>query len=175
MEGEAEAAEAGPSVFLPGRVPPRYQPDPRATGRWRKVRSQALERDSSRCVRCGEPATDVDHRVELIDGGAPYDLTNLQSLCEACHDAKSSEARYERARRASPSWERMTECPRCSGGGRCATCTTPPHPCGVCLGVRVVPETRATELALPSQAELAEVSARAWEGAVVRPSVPEST
>ena len=161
---------AGPSTFLPGQTPHRYLPDPRTAPEWRRVRKAALVRDHSICRGCGRPATDVDHRIELIDGGAPFDLENLQSLCAACHDAKSSEARYRRASRATSTWGRMALCPRCTGTGLCALCTLAAHTCSVCLGVRFVPERCATGEELPSQVVLAEVSSVAWAGAVPRPA-----
>ena len=33
---------------------------------------------------------ECDHVVPLDRGGSPYDLANLQSLCRACHIAKSA-------------------------------------------------------------------------------------
>lgn len=118
---------------------------------------------------CGAAADDVDHRVELIDGGEAYDLANLQSLCGKCHDAKSSEARYQRSVRAGAAWGRMSVCPRCLGSGRCALCDEPAHGCTFCLGVRVVPEWVGYGGDAPSQFVLALVGSSAWEGAV-RPS-----
>lgn len=156
----------GPSEFLSGQVPARFQPDPRATAAWKRVRRQALRRDRGRCLVCGAAADDVDHRVELIDGGAAYDLANLQSLCGKCHDAKSSEARYQRSVRAGATWGRMSVCPRCRGSGRCALCDEPAHGCTFCLGVRVVPERVGDGGDVPSQFVLALVGSSAWEGAV---------
>jgi 5-methylcytosine-specific restriction enzyme A len=155
----------GPSTFLPGRIPPRFQPDPRATAEWRRLRKAVLARDHFLCRSCGSAASDVDHRVELIDGGAPYDPENLQALCEACHDAKSSESRYRRATRAASSWGRMALCPRCSGTGRCVDCLATPHACTSCLGVRFIPEYCAQRGEIPSQAVVAQVSSLAWAGA----------
>ena len=40
---------------------------------------------TSGCVR---PACDVDHRKARVNGGT-HDLSNLQALCESCHDAKT--------------------------------------------------------------------------------------
>jgi HNH endonuclease len=171
-EVDEDAVLVAPSVFLPGRVPARYQPDPRGTPKWRRVRKEALARDQAICRHCGQPATEVDHRVELIDGGAPFDLDNLQSLCAACHDSKSSEARYRRAARASSTWGRMTACPGCAGSGRCLRCESALHVCNQCLGVRVVPERCMENRELPSQLLLAEVSPLAWAGAEPRPPGP---
>ena len=164
-EPDGLALAVGPSVFRPGQTPRRYAPDPRATPAWKRLRKEVLERDHFACRRCGEPATDVDHRMELIDGGPPYDLENLQALCAACHDAKTSESRYRRARYASRTWGRMALCPRCSGIGRCPICLGSPHVCTVCLGLRVIPESCESDGNIPSQAVVAEVSSDAWAGA----------
>ena len=32
----------------------------------------------------------MDHRIPLDDGGAPYDLGNLQVLCRGCHIRKTA-------------------------------------------------------------------------------------
>jgi HNH endonuclease len=159
------ALTIGPSMFRPGQTPRRFQPDPRMTPQWKRLRKTALKRDHFACRRCGQPASDVDHRVELIDGGAAFDLENLQALCAPCHDAKSSESRYRRARRATSSWGRMALCPRCSGTGLCIECPAAPHPCTVCLGVRFTPESCAERGEVPSQSVISEVSSLAWAGA----------
>lgn len=64
--------------------------------RWRKVREQALRRDRYLCVEClrhGRPTTalDVDHIVPFssIDDPLRLDVSNLQSLCRPCHNAKT--------------------------------------------------------------------------------------
>lgn len=73
---------------------------------WRKLRAAHLKAHP-RCVRCGDPARDVDH-IEPIRV-APLrrlDPGNLQSLCKPCHSrAKQSEERRGRlggAREATP-------------------------------------------------------------------------
>lgn len=68
---------------------------------WRGVRKLALERDGGLCVRCRKPAKDVDHIVSLMEGGAPYDLANLQSLCRPCHNRKGQETQSQVWRQAS--------------------------------------------------------------------------
>jgi 5-methylcytosine-specific restriction endonuclease McrA len=55
-----------------------------ATKRWAMTRRRQLF-DHPLCDQCGIVATDVHHVVDLADGGPPYDLDNLQSLCQACH------------------------------------------------------------------------------------------
>ena len=62
--------------------------------RWRAVRLLALDRDGWACVKCGRAGRlEVDHRIALEDGGAVFDLGNLQSLCTDCHFEKSQEER----------------------------------------------------------------------------------
>ena len=64
---------------------------------WRYIRSKIRRRDKYRCVLCGQPATDVDHIVELADGGSWHDFANLRSLCGGCHKKKTNEMRKIRA------------------------------------------------------------------------------
>jgi 5-methylcytosine-specific restriction protein A len=71
--------------------------------RWRKIRLLALRRDGEVCqIRwrgCLGKANTVDHIVELEDGGAPYDLSNLQACCRPCNTAKRNAHLAARARR----------------------------------------------------------------------------
>ena len=56
---------------------------------WRKVRLTVLDRDSWACIRCNKKGRlEVDHVTALEDGGAVYDLGNLQTLCRSCHISK---------------------------------------------------------------------------------------
>ncbi|MBE9636547.1 HNH endonuclease [Salipiger pacificus] len=60
------------------------------TARWKVVRKQAKDRDDWRCVECGNRGRlEVDHIKAIRDGGAEYDLDNLQTLCIACHARKT--------------------------------------------------------------------------------------
>ena len=70
----------------------------RSSGRWRKVRALVLAAQpvcadiwgwhaaAGRVVL----ATQVDHIVGLREGGAAFAVENLQPLCLACHNKKSS-------------------------------------------------------------------------------------
>ena len=56
---------------------------------WGKRSREAKERDAWRCVRCG--ATEclhTDHIIPLSSGGS-NELSNLQTLCEPCHEEKT--------------------------------------------------------------------------------------
>lgn len=59
--------------------------------RWQALRFLALRRDGFKCVACGARGRlEVDHIAPVRD--APeraFDLDNLQSLCPACHGAKT--------------------------------------------------------------------------------------
>lgn len=74
---------------------------------WEKIRKRVLIRDRRRCtwllddgVRCGMPATDVDH----IKPGDDHGESNLRSLCSDHHQAKSS---CEGAAAKAANWRRQ--------------------------------------------------------------------
>ena len=56
------------------------------------MRLKVLDRDGWRCRTCGKVGRlEVDHIKPLDQGGAVYDLDNLQALCRSpCHFAKTS-------------------------------------------------------------------------------------
>ncbi|MDE0190753.1 MAG: HNH endonuclease signature motif containing protein [Gammaproteobacteria bacterium] len=57
---------------------------------WREVRALVFERDGRRCVECGRTdGLECDHRTPVKDGGDPWDMANLQTLCRGCHIAKT--------------------------------------------------------------------------------------
>lgn len=53
---------------------------------WQKARAAAKQRDGHQCQRCGlvTESLSVHHRVPVRQGGT-HDLSNLISLCAACH------------------------------------------------------------------------------------------
>lgn len=62
---------------------------------WNKLRLRILQRDKRLCRSCKRKglttvATQVDHIVPKARGGGD-DETNLQSLCQPCHDLKTIE------------------------------------------------------------------------------------
>jgi 5-methylcytosine-specific restriction enzyme A len=75
--------------------------DPVAKGRygaaWQQLRKRVL-RESPKCETCGRPATDVDHRVAVADGGTD-DRSNLRALCLDCHKQHTAEQNRARRRR----------------------------------------------------------------------------
>lgn len=59
------------------------------TPEWRAVRQRKLNINPV-CECCGKKkATMVDHITPIKQGGSKFDLSNLQSLCWACHSSKS--------------------------------------------------------------------------------------
>lgn len=70
---------------------------------WRALRTQyiGLQPLCEHCTRRGiaTPAHTVDHVKEIEDGGAVYDIDNLQSLCEPCHKIKTGEEKRRRNQR----------------------------------------------------------------------------
>lgn len=54
---------------------------------WRKLRMMVL-REEPLCRRCGNPASEVDHRVPKEQGGDDT-RDNLQALCKPCHSTKT--------------------------------------------------------------------------------------
>jgi 5-methylcytosine-specific restriction enzyme A len=64
---------------------------------WRKVSGGVRRRDGYRCVKCGAFGKQVDHIISRYDGGAPLDPDNLQTLCVACHNAKTQKDKRNRS------------------------------------------------------------------------------
>ena len=68
--------------------------------RWRKLRNQKAKLNPI-CEHCEEfgvakPVEEVDHVIELEDGGEVWNINNLQSLCKRCHIIKTEECRKAR-------------------------------------------------------------------------------
>lgn len=49
------------------------------------------------CARLRSSWWDLDHRVPIADGGHPYDLRNLRTLCVWCHQDETARAATARA------------------------------------------------------------------------------
>ena len=59
------------------------------TQRWRNVRKDYLNRHPL-CVRRERPASVVDHIIPIADGGAEWEESNFQAMCQSCHNKKSA-------------------------------------------------------------------------------------
>lgn len=66
---------------------------PYNTSRWHRLRLLKL-RQNPFCEYCPglrkNPATDVDHRQSIANGGAVWDMENLVSACHPCHSQKTA-------------------------------------------------------------------------------------
>lgn len=59
---------------------------------WQNMRRIVLLEHDFICVSCGNQATMVDHIVPTkIDWARRLDKSNLQPLCDACHNQKTKE------------------------------------------------------------------------------------
>ena len=65
-------------------------------GQWAKTRKWYIGQHPM-CEMCGqEKATEVDHIVEIADGGDRHSAGNLQALCHRCHMRKTATIRRRR-------------------------------------------------------------------------------
>lgn len=88
---------------------PRYRHVKRIRGsKLKRLRDELLHRKPlcEECERNGRVSASTvrDHIVPLAEGGTE-DESNIQALCDPCHDAKSKRERIEAARR-----ERLQGC-----------------------------------------------------------------
>ena len=80
--------------------------------RWRQLRCPVRQRAAWRCERCGRAGRlEVDHKTPLRDGGALYDLDNLQALCRGCHIEKTRGENAARRNTPAPvlAWRELVE------------------------------------------------------------------
>lgn len=71
---------------------------------WKRLREQAFRIYGTSCVICGEVAKEIDHIIELDQGGLD-EIGNLQPLCKDCHKRKT----------AAYNSKRMTKTPQSNG------------------------------------------------------------
>lgn len=72
------------------------------------TRRAALNRDQHTCRHCGAPATEVDHIINLAQGGTHH-LDNLQALCTPCHRIKTEQEALQARRAAYAAAKHPTE------------------------------------------------------------------
>ena len=76
--------------------------------RWAAARQRVLNRDGWRCKKCGRPGRlEVHHIVPLHQGGAGYDLDNLEAMCRGCHIAVTAEGNRRKLSPAEEAWGRL--------------------------------------------------------------------
>ena len=80
--------------------------------RWAAVRRAVFERDGFRCVRCRRAGRlEADHivRLETDPEQDPYDPDGLQTLCRACHIAKTATENRGEPTPAEAAWRAMVD------------------------------------------------------------------
>lgn len=68
------------------------------TRAWKDMRDRVQRETGMQCEKCRLQVSRmiVDHIVEMRDGGAPLDRSNLMGLCYSCHAIKTRQAGMER-------------------------------------------------------------------------------
>ena len=69
------------------------------SNQWRKIRLIKL-RINPLCEQCEakgivREGKEIDHIKRLKEGGEPFDLENLQTLCKSCHAKKRAKERHQ--------------------------------------------------------------------------------
>jgi 5-methylcytosine-specific restriction endonuclease McrA len=75
---------------------------------WDAARVVVMRRDRYTCRSCGKRGRkrelEVDHILEIAEGGPSLDYDNLQTLCRPCHREKTVAFLRSRGRSAAPEW-----------------------------------------------------------------------
>ena len=68
---------------------------------WRSLMHRLIFERGRQCENCGASGCRIygDHIIELQDGGAELDPSNVKLLCATCHGRKTATAARERMRR----------------------------------------------------------------------------
>lgn len=79
------------------------------TPAWRRVRRAILDRDGRMCQirgrKCDLEATEVDHIIPWLAGGALYDEDNLRAACATCNRSRARRDGVGATTRVRPSQE----------------------------------------------------------------------
>lgn len=96
--GSLSDQNTGPSCVMPGNEEELWKGSrmnvwPYSTLAWKRLRRAKLAQTPT-CEYCAPgthtPATVVDHRKAICDGGDPWDMGNLVSCCAPCHNRKTA-------------------------------------------------------------------------------------
>jgi len=84
-----------------------------ATKRWQRLRFLAKRRDGFACVKCGaRAALECDHvKPVRTHPELSFALENLQTLCVACHSAKTNEEMGRAPNPARDAWRELLKIP----------------------------------------------------------------
>ena len=89
-----------PTADLRRVKPPPKQVDAElGTRDWKAMRQKVSDRARGMCQAkgCTKPGRYADHIIERSDGGAVFDMANLQWLCASHHQLKTLQERAKRA------------------------------------------------------------------------------
>jgi 5-methylcytosine-specific restriction protein A len=87
-----------PSSAFKLRPPEKVKRSEYYDERWVQLRARIVAERGSRCEVCGKVGRVLaDHIIELSDGGALLDPSNIQLLCDVHHGEKTAQARADRA------------------------------------------------------------------------------
>src|SRR3984893_7228838 len=89
------------------RPPPKTAAPFYLSPEWRALVARLIAERGRRCEECGRTRNPDgswlrlfgDHVIELVDGGAPLDPSNIRLLDGACHSRKTAKAREDRMAR----------------------------------------------------------------------------
>jgi 5-methylcytosine-specific restriction protein A len=89
---------------LLGRAPSRLKSPPKfaeqfyLSREWRSLVASVKRERGNYCQRCGSThRVAADHIVERRDGGLELDASNIELLCQPCHNAKTKRQAAARA------------------------------------------------------------------------------
>jgi 5-methylcytosine-specific restriction endonuclease McrA len=85
-------------------APPRLRPSPKQalpfyrSPEWRALVGLVTSKRGKVCEQCGASGYVIaDHVIELRDGGASLDESNIMLLCSPCHGRKTAQRKRERS------------------------------------------------------------------------------
>ena len=78
-------------------VPPKLALPFYQSPEWRALRDRVISARGKQCEQCGARGFVIaDHKVEIRDGGARLDPSNIKLLCAKCHGRKTALAKRAR-------------------------------------------------------------------------------
>ena len=79
------------------KAPPKLADEFYRSPEWRRLVREIKAERGSWCQRCGSGHRIIaDHIKELKDGGARLDRSNIELLCQSCHNKKTAASRAAR-------------------------------------------------------------------------------
>lgn len=93
----------GNTLPMRGSMMPKVAESFYKSKEWRDLVASIKRERGNFCQRCGSSHRVIgDHIVERKDGGAELMPSNVELLCQPCHNTKTSKARAARAKGVMP-------------------------------------------------------------------------